>query len=41
MPNGNTEGQATPLYLITFMLSESSFQGDNTLHTFQSFITIY
>jgi len=41
MPNGNNEAQATLLYLISFMLSESGFQGDNTLHNFQSLITIY
>ena len=34
MPNGNIEAQATPLYLNSFMLPESSLQGDNTLHTF-------
>ena len=41
MLNSNNEALATSLYLISFMLSESSFQGDNTLHTFHSFITIY
>jgi len=35
MPNGNNEAQATPLYLISFTLSESGFQGDNTSHTFR------
>jgi len=41
MLNSNNEALATSLYLISFMLSESSFQGDNTLHTFYSFITTY
>jgi len=34
MRNGNNEAQATPLYLISFTLSESGFQGDNALYTF-------
>ena len=33
-PNSNNEAQATSLYLISFMFSEFSFQGDNTWHTF-------
>jgi len=41
MPNGNNEAQATPLYLNSSMLSQSSFQGDNTLHNFHSLITVY